>query len=842
MALRSVRLGRLAPALALVACLVTSRVAVAADGEWVPLGTPARLRSPMLWDSAGHRLVAIDAGVASNADSVRGVWELRPGTPWRRLTVPAPPGDIDLAVDPIVADPARPRFLAFATRGNPSQRQRTWALDFSGTPAWVALDATPQVPWGPVLVDPRGEALWVMGDPLTGGPPELWTRSLADTGQWRMSRTVSAWPVLGERARWVEPLQGRFLVLGTRADLPESTAVYSLPLTGADGWTLEPGPVPPELRYLQLQASRGDRAGTQQRFLVGYVDTPSRWWRFDYGQLPRWTFAGSLETAFANGAFASGSDTLWAHGAYGARYQGGVSTLAFPLVPFGFPAFPVNVAGPFWPPYATPALFARDRVGQRWLYGRMGITFTYGTLPADSLWELTLAGERATWRRLRALGTPPATADVMRWANDEEGRTIYVVAGPEGAGWPPVGGLPTLHALHYDGTPRWESLALGPPVSALTNATQVFFDPVRRELVLVVGHGTDTPGVYCLAVDGDAGWQAPPVIGALGPLDEPWDSALDASRDRALYRAWNGDVVALEFGDTLRWRAGHVAQCPEGGPTCLSAEIGQRGVFDPIERRMVLLGGLRSALERLVMSMYAVAAADTLGPVRRLEPFGDPGLQTAPLAGYDETRDAIVLFGAVNPSAPSLYEFRFDRGERPVARLRSARALPDRNELRWSAGAGAAFTLWRRAEPDPWSVLADVVADGAGTVAFDDRAVEAGAHYTYRLSAPGRFAELAAVDVDLAASTSESIALAAPWPNPSRGALNVSFMTIAAQPAELEVFDVAGRRVWARRWDAPVAGPHHVTIPAGELPRSGLLFVRFLQAGYGGMRRVVMAR
>jgi len=79
-------------------------------------------------------------------------------------------------------------------------------------------------------------------------------------------------------------------------------------------------------------------------------------------------------------------------------------------------------------------------------------------------------------------------------------------------------------------------------------------------------------------------------------------------------------------------------------------------------------------------------------------------------------------------------------------------------------------------------------------------------------------------------------------PNPAVGAFAVSVVLASGEPAKLEVFDVAGRRVLARELKAERAGWQTVVLGEGvDLP-AGIYLVRLSQAGRAVSARVAMLR
>jgi hypothetical protein len=77
-----------------------------------------------------------------------------------------------------------------------------------------------------------------------------------------------------------------------------------------------------------------------------------------------------------------------------------------------------------------------------------------------------------------------------------------------------------------------------------------------------------------------------------------------------------------------------------------------------------------------------------------------------------------------------------------------------------------------------------------------------------------------------------TVALGGARPNPASGrVLKVDFALASAEPARLELYDVAGRRVAAREVGSLGPGPHTVDLAAGKRIPAGIYLVRFSQGG-----------
>jgi len=86
------------------------------------------------------------------------------------------------------------------------------------------------------------------------------------------------------------------------------------------------------------------------------------------------------------------------------------------------------------------------------------------------------------------------------------------------------------------------------------------------------------------------------------------------------------------------------------------------------------------------------------------------------------------------------------------------------------------------------------------------------------------------------------LALAGAWPNPAVGQIQAWFTLPSKEPATLELFDVAGRRVQRREVGGLGPGPHLVVLGPPARIRPGMYFLRLSQGGQALRARVVMIR
>ena len=176
--------------------------------------------------------------------------------------------------------------------------------------------------------------------------------------------------------------------------------------------------------------------------------------------------------------------------------------------------------------------------------------------------------------------------------------------------------------------------------------------------------------------------------------------------------------------------------------------------------------------------------------------------------------------------------------------LVSATAEPDRVVLMWHAGGALSFgaTLERRGERSDWQPLAAVRADGTGRIVYEDRAVEPGERYAYRLAytedGSERWSEESWVEVPRTLVFS----LEGLRPNPAAGDLIVAFTLPSASPATLELLDVSGRRLLSREVGALGAGHHRLRLDEGLSLAPGIYWLRLTQDGRSHLVRGVALR
>ncbi len=168
---------------------------------------------------------------------------------------------------------------------------------------------------------------------------------------------------------------------------------------------------------------------------------------------------------------------------------------------------------------------------------------------------------------------------------------------------------------------------------------------------------------------------------------------------------------------------------------------------------------------------------------------------------------------------------------------------PDRVSIEWftSSPDPAGYAVERQAEADVWVRIANVIADGAGHLHFEDRSVSPGRSYGYQLRSLAGGGPLAGSVAWLTTPTGPRFALDGVHPNPSRARdLRVRYSLEPSTPASLEFYDITGRRLWGRDVIAHAGGDQMLQLGDDQRLPAGLYWLRLTQGARRAMSRVVI--
>ncbi len=219
------------------------------------------------------------------------------------------------------------------------------------------------------------------------------------------------------------------------------------------------------------------------------------------------------------------------------------------------------------------------------------------------------------------------------------------------------------------------------------------------------------------------------------------------------------------------------------------------------------------------------------------EQFGNPHITADGFGG------AVVVWETYSRDIRAL-RFVAD-GPTPVqVALVSAEASPERVRLTWHAAGGGSIVarVERRTEGGAWEGLGAAEASGDGYLRFEDRAVVPGSRYAYRLAYRDGESERFSAESWVEVPSGLELALEGFRPNPAVGEPLVAFTLPRAGAAQLELWDLGGRRRLAQEVGALGAGRHLVRLSRGSSLPAGMYWLRLRQGGESAGSRGLIVR
>lgn len=292
--------------------------------------------------------------------------------------------------------------------------------------------------------------------------------------------------------------------------------------------------------------------------------------------------------------------------------------------------------------------------------------------------------------------------------------------------------------------------------------------------------------------------------------------------DGTLQPGW--PVDGLRVTDNLEFDSG-----PELAPD------GQGGAY---------LGWDRGACNECQAMVQHVTGAATLAPGWPAAGQAVPGAPRTgePALVADDRGGAIVVWEDASGRLRAL-RLAPDGPTPALLALVSVEAAWDRVVLVWHGAetGGISVGVERRTEATDWTRLGPVGADGTGTLRFEDRDVRPGTRYGYRLAyrAGGEDQHTAEAWVEV---PSLAFALHGAQPNPAAVDLVVGFSLPSADPAFLELYDLAGRQVLAHAVGARGPGRHRVDLTQRARLPAGVYTLVLTQGEHRATTRAVLLR
>jgi hypothetical protein len=437
---------------------------------------------------------------------------------------------------------------------------------------------------------------------------------------------------------------------------------------------------------------------------------------------------------------------------------------------------------------------------------------------------------------------------------------------------------PQVWALSLGGSPAWSPL----PTIGETPRPRAYhaavYDPPRNRMVVIGGNDGDLlDDVWSLSLGESPGWQRLTPSGAGPPAMYGHTAVYDPGRDRILVfggydnHAHHSETWALSLSGEPAWLPVFAAG-PAPDPRARHS-----AVYDPFRNRMVIFGGYawdypRDRTDSWALELSGDPTWNELSP-DCLPPAG----RSSHSAVYDPIHDRALIFDgaaggftdwgvaerigvwALNWGSPSravVVDARWSGEERPAERrapellflavLSKGGFHPMRIDLSTLRFADAPVAHRGRRLAPRWIDLdhdgvRDLVLDVSREhplLAASDRLADLTAR-TYDGewiwgwdSVPGAAAHRPEVEpLPVSASLSTSAPVFEIAPNPASVAVHVSFALTFRAQARLEVFDLAGRRVYAREL-ATEAGERK-TVSIGEVATlpAGLYLARLSAGG-----------
>lgn len=785
---------------------------------WDRITIPGLRGACSAFDPVRHQMIVMGGndGRAPNPS----VWSLSSDDRWTRMRDNFPETQEASAI----YDPLRDRVVVFG--GEPCfQVSGAWILTLGPNPIYLPLATQGQPPRGRgghlAGYDATADRMIVFGgrkDTLVCQIEhcgcqalvrfnDVWQLTLSTPPTWSEIQPINAGPPTGSDAGFFDQRTRRFYVL-------RGATLWFLELAGTPTWqSVSTSGTPPTDPGKAVLDSTADRA-------LFYDGTDT--WTLSLGATPNWVKLPRATTgSFQDRGFVLELDEL--HNRL-ISFGGSVSSgCPYPDDVWELPL----TGGGDWnkrPPASGPGPIS---FGKAVIDSRRHEALLFDSQGGNRLFALKLLNG-GQWT---PVVTPPLAAP-LNWCAaiyDPLGDRLILVLDETGATW----------ALNREGPPVWTLLlAQGPLLRFHSSA----YDS-RRNRVLVFGGSDTDSSTWSLSLDDPVQWNQVKVEGAGAGRRFLAQAAYDYDQDRMvvfggfLFDQQGGDVWALSGFDTGPTWSRLRSSAPPG-----AAGIFTSGMFDPHRNRVVIASAHDPFLHRFLWSTD-LDVAEPFAPWELDGPSCDreyglcplPRTQTHSL--YDSSYDRMLLFGGrfvdsygscgmVDDTWALSWAYMVS-----VASLAQADATSDRARIVWSVGELASATVYRADAPDAWTLRGVRAQDGAGQITFEDRDVEPGHRYGYRLGIAGPEGESfhgeVWVDIPLAAR----LAITAIHPNPGRGPFRVSFSLANAEPAVLEVHDVAGRRVVSRRLAGLTQGGHVIDLDESARLEAGLYFVRLRQGG-----------
>lgn len=266
----------------------------------------------------------------------------------------------------------------------------------------------------------------------------------------------------------------------------------------------------------------------------------------------------------------------------------------------------------------------------------------------DDVWVFSLSDR--TWTKLEPTGSPGALA----WPNaiyDSNLDRLVVFDEVRTA----EGGLANVWALSFSPEPAWTRLETqgGPPK---LHGPSAIYDPIRRKMVLYGKVDGGYSELWALALEGAPAWKRLRILQA---SREGHVAFYDQAGDRMIvYSGGIGDMLSISISGDLHWSPLRtIGSQPE-------PRVDYAAIWDPLRGSLVVSGGHLTDENRLMDDTWSI---DLSGTTWRKQ--GAPDVGPGPRVGHDGVYDPVgrrmlVLGGQSRDANADLWALSLNHGLR----------------------------------------------------------------------------------------------------------------------------------------------------------------------------------
>ena len=828
--------------------------------SWRQIGLPGFTASSVIVDPLRDRLLAYGGDDALGRKTGT-VWarSLSRLEPWTQVVVEGP-GPAPRMNHSTIYDPVRDRMIIYG--GWPSGAtgsREVWALELSGTPRWTDLTPSNLGPGyrigAQMAYDPEGDRLIVVGGHPADNvafPSDVWALDLSHQGEWVNLSAPEPWPPPREDGVMVcDPSRHRMILFGGcpgSYGIGAHADVWALSLGDSPTWErLEPKGEP----MIGLHSFAAAFDPIRERLLI-FSGRDSLWsdaprpetWALQLGDSPAWsrveaTMPRPSPRYFSRAVYDVARDRMVLYG--------GTSDDCWMLTFEAGPAW--NVVEPASggaPSGLFGAAAAYDPNGHRtYLFGGMSGYYVHGSFfPFESgqLWSASL-GEFPKWNSVARDSAPSPRYGHSALVDPAANRLlVYGGTGYRLKGDSAVWQLPLVGSSH------WSRLASGAQSPESRSFHSAVYDSRRRRMIVYGGMTQYGPlgEVWAFPLDGSSGWARIETNGVQPVARSGHVAVYDSVGDRMV--VFGGAIGSIPVDDT--WEL-LLSGLPTWNPIPTSVRPPARAMpaagYDPLRRRIVMVGGEGTGSAPL-SDQWTFDLSGSSGWAPAASNGSSPSARWGAAAAFDEDHDQFLVLGGTRTTDPQTFDSNawLMSSSTPVVttlRVATVQAHPGRVAILWIPPGGTfpSSSVQRLAAFDDWVTIGSAVVRNDGSVRFEDLTPQPGARYAYRLRWSNantvRISEPVWVDVPPL-----RFALFATSPNPSRGPITLGFSLPDAAPAQLELLDIAGRRLWHRQIGQLGAGDHEISIGEVANLRAGIYLIRLAHDGQSRVARICVVR